>query len=60
MTKEERKEAISRILHQLEYGYVDISDDYDTNEVAIIKEAIDNLQVVDKWNEMEDMLKNYG
>ena len=49
MTEKEREEAIRYIMSQLEDGYIDLGL-HDQNELVVIKEAMDMLRIVDKWN----------
>lgn len=49
MTEKEREEAIRYIISQLEDGYIDLGL-HDQNELAVIKEAMNMLRIVDKWN----------
>lgn len=51
MTKEQREEAFIHIEAQLEDGYLDLGL-YEQNELEIVKEAINILKFVDKWNDI--------
>lgn len=51
MTKQRREEAIEYIEGQLENGYVDLSSfDGGADAFEIVKEAINVLKFIDKWN----------
>lgn len=51
MTKQRREEAIEYIEGQLENGYVDLSPfDGGADAFEIVKEAINALKFIDKWN----------
>ena len=49
MTEGRRTEAFKYIEGQLENGYIDLSF-YDKDELEIVKEAINLLKTVDKFN----------
>ena len=51
MTEQQRKEAIEYIEGQLENGYVDLGL-HDKDELKIVKEAINLLKAIDKWNSL--------
>lgn len=49
MIEQDRKEAFEYIEGQLRNGYLDLGF-HDKNEIEIVKEAIDVLKMVDKFN----------
>jgi hypothetical protein len=49
MTEQRRKDALKYIEGQLEYGYIDLCMN-DQDELEIIKEAINLLKAIDKFN----------
>lgn len=53
MTDQRREEAIKTIMNQLEYGYLDFGC-HDQDELEIVKEAMDILRIVDKWNSIPE------
>ena len=53
MTKQRRKEAIDYIMSCLEDGYIDLGM-YDQDELEIIKEAMNIIQIIDKWNSIPE------
>ena len=53
VTKQRRKEAIDYIMSCLEDGYIDLGM-YDQDELEIIKEAMNIIQIIDKWNSIPE------
>lgn len=49
MTEQRRKDALKYIEGQLEYGYIDLGMN-DQDELEIIREAINLLKAIDKFN----------
>lgn len=58
MTKQRREEAIEFIEGQLKNGYVDLSS-FDEDALEIVKEAIDTLKIVDRWNDIPFMTSEW-
>lgn len=54
MTEQQKKDAIDYIEGQLKNGYIDLgmNDEY---ELEIVKEAINLLKIVDKWNSIPEV-----
>jgi hypothetical protein len=59
MTEQRRKDALKYIEGQLEYGYIDLGMN-DQDELEIIKEAINLLKVIDKFNSIGCTSFQYG
>ena len=53
MNEQRREEAIKYIMSQLEDGYIDLGL-HDQDELEIIKEAMNMLRIVDKWNSIPE------
>lgn len=54
MTKKRREEAIKYIEAQLEDGYLDLGL-HEQDELEIIKEAMNMLRIIDKFNEIPNL-----
>ncbi len=52
-TEQNRKDAIEYIIGQLDNGYIDLGA-HDEYELEIVKEAMDLLKAVDKWNSVPE------
>ena len=53
MGEQRRKEAIDYIMSCLEDGYIDLGL-HDQDELEIVKEAMNMLKIVDKWNDIPE------
>lgn len=58
MTEQQRKEAIDYIMSCLEDGYLDLGL-HDQNELEVVKEAMDMLILIDKWNNIPLMTTEF-